>query len=163
MLRRRFVALRALRHHDAAAPELLPENVLRLRGMGVSTSEWSRLSRLVVALLASVLVLMASPGGSAGTPRFDDCIGVGCGGDDVTLSTASEVPGRASGSTPACLHDAGCGGAHSGGTAGLTLAAVPAGIAALVAARPQGPAQRAAAALRSLLFGRQLYRPPRFA
>lgn len=138
------------------------KNALRLPSMNVRSSEWSRLRRLVVALLAGVLVLVALAGGSTGTPRLDECVGAGCEGDDVTLSTASEVPGRASGSTPACLHDAGCG-SHSGGTAGFTLAALAAGVGVLVAARPQGAARRPAAALRSLLFGRQLYRPPRFA
>lgn len=163
MLHRGFVALRALRLHDAAAPERAAGGCPTLLRVDVRAREWGRLSRLVIALLASVIVLVALTGGSAGTPRLDECAGAGCEGGDVTLSTASGVPGRASGSPPACLHDAGCGGAHSGGTAGLTLAAVPAGIAALVAARPQAAARRAAAALRSLLFGRQLYRPPRFA
>lgn len=131
--------------------------------MDVRASEWRLLGRLVVAMVAGVLVLMALTGGSAGTSRLDECVGAGCEGDDVTLTTASKVPGRAAGSTPACLHDAGCGSAHSGGTSGLTLAAVPAGLAVLVAARPQGAARRAAAGLRSLLFSGQLYRPPRFA
>lgn len=131
--------------------------------MDVRAGEWRRLGRLVVALVAGVLVLVALTGGSAGTSRLDECVGAGCEGDDVTLSSASEVPGRAPGPTPACLHDAGCGGAHSAGTFGLTLAALPAALAVVVVIGPQGAARRAAASLRSLLFGRQLYRPPRFA
>lgn len=161
-------ALRAL--HGVSAPRsrravsgCASENRLRCPAVDVGTSEWRRLGRLVVALVAGVLVLVALTGGAAGTSRLDECVGAGCEGDGVTPSTASEVPGRASGSTPACVHDARCGGAHGGGASGLNFAAVPAGLAVLVAARPQGAARRAADVLRSLLFGRQLYRPPRFA
>lgn len=156
--------LRRLCHRAPPRPLLVQiAGVLSLRAVDVRASERRRLRGLVVALLAGVLVMVALTGASAGTPRFDECVGAGCDGDDVTLSGASEVPDRVPGSTPVCLHDAGCGGAHSAGTSGLTLAALPAGLADLVATRPQGAARRAAAALRSLLFSRQLYRPPRFA
>lgn len=135
-----------------------------LRAVDSSARESSRLRRLAPALLAGVLALVALTGASAaGTSRLDECVSAVCEGDDVTVSAASQVPGRASESAPACLHDAGCGGAHGGGAAGLNLAAVPLGLAAVIALRPQGSARRAAAGMRSLLFGRQLYRPPRFA
>lgn len=129
--------------------------------MNVRGSLVARRLRVGAALLLATLVLVALVGNVDSVRASDACI-VDCGGDDATAIDADAnppLPRR----VPACLHDAGCGGAQSGAGGGVALAALPAEVLLAGAALSLGAARLAPDTLRPLLLGSQLYRPPRSA
>ena len=121
----------------------------------------SRAERLAAVLLVGVLMLVAVTATAAAGSGLDECAGADCEAGDVALDVTTGVPVREP--TPACLHDAGCGGGASSGSSALILAALPGAVVVVLAARARRAVRLAPAGLLSLLFGRQLYRPPRFA
>lgn len=140
----------------------LSVNLLRLPAVKPSTRMLSRAERLAAALLVGALMFVAVTATAAPRSTLVECRGAGCEAEGVTPDgVTTGVPVREP--APACLRDAGCGGGASGASSGLVLAALPGALVVVLAARSRRAVRPASDALLSLLFGRQLYRPPRLA